>query len=922
MSVDRSVGRSAVYERLRPGRAPNDTRWLLLRERAHWQAGQASGLAYDAAAPALELAPRAVPALLQHWLPLVPVSAPDGTVYQLDPAKHLLLKRGVCEPTSTPVPGIGGRGHATGRLHTPLGLAVNAKGWVWVADTGNARVQVIDTTPRSGAVVLAVLSAGLREPVHVAVGPRGTVYVADRGTGCIHVFSAGHAPLRVLPLRSFDPWSGEPWAAPPAPCPLGVALTDQGTLAVFDPGRAFLWHMAGDGTPLPALPWPGEAQLPAGWQPLPRRYAAEGELVLGPLDSGTHNFAWHDLQLDATLPPGTRLLAQTFAHNDAAAGVIAWAPRQPVALAAGAGQGERQSAARLVLGNDDAWQRGQAGRLSRPLDVVLHRFEGSGPVGGNLIELPAAVARRLRVGDRVALITAVGGRQQFKLVSASAAQVQAAVSGDAGAFAAPSQVQLIQRRDQPLPYLPLDLSFLGAAAALVLAAPTRRNARPESLALPHGLAAFLQVGDVVEFSSAAGRARVELAEHDEAAISFGLDAPVVGDFSHATLSLVDSDARLVLATALSPSGALPPGSMASLIDDAHSEQQPVSYVACDAPAPGLSTVWLGAGALAGQVSAASWTNLQFPEARATDRGRYLWLRLRLQGALPSTTEVVGPATLATATPALHALRITGPRPSLLSMLPALYSHRDPQQDSPNASFLERFLTLFEGRLTDIEAAYESIGRMLNPAAADGEWLEFVAGWLGLSFDPSWPLARRRQLVIEGAALQAGRGTPAALARYLEIYTGSAVGVSEDFERRAGAPIQLGARGALGVAPLGGKRQRALAQAESLAHRFSVSLTLPAEVEPAAAESAVRQIIETMKPAHTVYRLHTTGTEAPRIGLDTVVGDIVIAPDLPCCDERAPACAAGDDDTPALRLGGRLGRAALTAPIASQGVRHA
>ena len=29
--------------------------------------------------------------------------------------------------------------------------------------------------------------------------------------------------------------------------------------------------------------------------------AAEGELVLGPLDSGTHNFAWHELQLDATL---------------------------------------------------------------------------------------------------------------------------------------------------------------------------------------------------------------------------------------------------------------------------------------------------------------------------------------------------------------------------------------------------------------------------------------------------------------------------------------------------------------------------------------------------------------------------------------------------------------------------------------------
>jgi phage tail-like protein len=828
----------------------------------------------------------------------------------------------VCETAFTPVAGIGGRGHATGRLHTPQGLAVNARGWVWVADTGNARVQVIDTSPRSGAVVLAVLSDGLREPVHVAVDPCGSVYVADRATGCIHVFGAGHAPLRVLPLRSLDPWSGEPWSAPPVPRPLGVALTEQGTLAVFDPGRAFLWHMRCDGTPLPALPWPGEAQLPAGWQPLPHRHAAEGELVLGPLDSGTHNFAWHELQIDATLPPGTRVLAQTFAHNDPAAGAIAWAPHQPVALAAGAGQGERQSAARLVLGNDDAWQRWQAGRLSRALEVSLHRFEGSGPVGGSQIDLPATVARRLRVGDRVALRTLAGGRQELRLTSASAAHVQAAVSGEAGAFAAPSRVQLIQRRDQPLPYGPLDLTFLGNAAALVLAAPTVRDARPEPLALPHDLAAFLQEGDVLELSAPAGRARVELAEHDVAPVSFGLDAPVVGDFSRATLSLVDSDARLVLASPLGHGGALPPGSMASLMDDAHSEQQPVSYVECNAPAPGLSIVWLGAGALGGQVSAASWNQLQFPEARATDRGRYLWLRLRLLGALPSSTEVVGPATLATATPAVHALRITGPRPSLLALLPALYSRRDVQQDSPNASFLERFLTLFEGRLTDIEAAYESIGRLLNPAAADAQWLEFVAGWLGLSFDPSWPPQRRRQLVIEGATLQAGRGTPAALARYLEIYTGSPVGVSEDFERRAGAPIQLGARGALGMAPLGGKRQRALAQAGSLAHRFSVSLTLPSEVEPAAAESAVRQIIETMKPAHTVYRLRTSGTDAPRIGLDTVVGAIVIAPDLPCCDDREAPCTAGGDDTPALRLGGRLGRAALTAPIASRGVRHA
>ncbi len=907
-----------LHARLRPGLAPNGSRWLLLRERAQWQAGQASGLAYDSAASALQLAPRVVAELVQHWLPLAPVRARDGRSYRLDPAQHRLLVRGPCDTAFAPVPGIGGRGHATGRLCHPAGLAVDEHSRPWLADTGNARIQVIDPAPRSGAVVAAVLAEGLREPVHVALDGGGNCYVADRGTGRIHVFGADLAPRAALPLRSLDPWSGEPWAADPPPRPLGVAVTAHGTLAVFDPGRPFLWHMACDGTPLPALPWPADGEQAPGWPSLPGRYAAEGELLLGPLDGGVHNFAWHELEFDATLPPGTRVLAQTCAHNEPVAPVLAWAPRRPVALVAAAPGGGAQTTTRLVLSSDDAWQLWRAGRLARALAPVLAELAGDGPVGGALLRLPGACARQLRRGDRIALVTPAGGQQAFRIVDATAANVQAAVSGAVAAFAAPQRVQLIERRDEALPDGPLDLAFLGAPTELLPAAAGVRDARPEPLRLAHELAAFLREGDVIEIVSATGRARVELVEHDEAAVTFRLDAAVAGDFSHARVELLDGAARAIVGAALPALGALPSGSQATLLDDAHGEQQPVSYVAGDTPLPGLSTVWLGAGAFAGEVTPASWNQLQFPAARATDRGRYLWLRLRLQGALPATREQVGPATLATATPAIHALRITGPRPSLLPWLPALYARRDAAQDPPGASFLERFLTLFEGRLNDIERAYESIGRLLNPAAADAEWLTFVAGWIGLSFDPSWPAERRRRLVIEGAALQAGRGTPAALARYLEIYTGAPVGITEDFMRRPGAPIQLGARGALGLAPLGGEQQRMQALGAALAHRFKVSLTLPREVDAAAATSAVRRIVETMKPAHTAWRLRSAVADVPRIGIDTVVGATVIAPDLPCCDDTGAATAAADP----LQVGGRLGRAALRASNDSQGVRHA
>jgi phage tail-like protein len=262
---------------------------------------------------------------------------------------------------------------------------------------------------------------------------------------------------------------------------------------------------------------------------------------------------------------------------------------------------------------------------------------------------------------------------------------------------------------------------------------------------------------------------------------------------------------------------------------------------------------------------------------------------------------------------VRGLRVLAPRPSLLSWLPALFSQGDPVIDPPGANFLERFLSLFEGQLTAMEAALDSVQRLLNPQAADDKWLAFVAAWIDLAFDPSWPEAARRQLVIEGAALQAGAGTPAAMARYLEIYTGAAAGIVESFRRAPPAPIQLGARGALGVAPLAG------AETAGLAHDFTVHVTLPQGRDRAASLSAIDRIVETVKPAHTTWRLATGGGAAGRIGLDTAVDGTVIAGPWAAdpCDR-----AAGDDLRPGgrdtdFRLGGRLGHP--LAPALSEGV---
>ena len=70
----------------------------------------------------------AQPQLAATWLPLAAVAAPDGTGYRLDAERGLLLAKRPCDPGFAPVPGIGGKGFATGRFDTPTGLAVDGEG--------------------------------------------------------------------------------------------------------------------------------------------------------------------------------------------------------------------------------------------------------------------------------------------------------------------------------------------------------------------------------------------------------------------------------------------------------------------------------------------------------------------------------------------------------------------------------------------------------------------------------------------------------------------------------------------------------------------------------------------------------------------------------------------------------------------------
>jgi phage tail-like protein len=245
-------------------------------------------------------------------------------------------------------------------------------------------------------------------------------------------------------------------------------------------------------------------------------------------------------------------------------------------------------------------------------------------------------------------------------------------------------------------------------------------------------------------------------------------------------------------------------------------------------------------------------------------GRYLRIRVRFQSDGLDT-------------PQLRALVIRYPRNSWLDLLPAVY-----RRDQAGADFLSRYLALTERTLTGIEKLAERFVRELNPAAASHEMIDWLACLVDLTFDPSWNLAKRRALVGEAMSLWATRGTPAGLARYVEIYTGIRPLITEAFRERPTHPVMgSGRSGIIGQGlVLGGSVGADLPPDEALmatyAHRFTVVLPIAAPCDIAAVLPVVERIIKVNKPAHTGHTLRTVsaggGLElASTVGIDLILG---------------------------------------------------
>jgi len=241
-------------------------------------AGGAGATVAAPASPELRLLAQQVVALPAGGSgPTGVASDAQGNLYVADTGSHRIHVFG---PDGQLIRSLGGQGAALGELNEPRGVALDAQGNLYVADTWNARIVKYDpqgrplatwgsgdqdlgdgrraTITEGDAARNAASPLGMFGPRGVAVDAQGNVYIADTGNKRIIVTDSTGTFLYQFGSAGAEPGQFNE--------PTGVALDAQGNLYVADTWNGRVQVFAPDGSgqvgPIPIVTW----QV-SGWRP-------------------------------------------------------------------------------------------------------------------------------------------------------------------------------------------------------------------------------------------------------------------------------------------------------------------------------------------------------------------------------------------------------------------------------------------------------------------------------------------------------------------------------------------------------------------------------------------------------------------------------------------------------------------------------
>lgn len=103
------------------------------------------------------------------------------------------------------------------------------------------------------------------------------------------------------------------------------------------------------------------------------------------------------------------------------------------------------------------------------------------------------------------------------------------------------------------------------------------------------------------------------------------------------------------------------------------------------------------------------------------------------------------------------------------LLPAIY-----QEDE----FTMRWLSAFDEVLSPVVSVLDNVESYFDPTIAPLDFVEWLASWVGVELDETWPDDAKRELVANAVDLFRIRGTVHGLARHIAIYTGAEPEIEE------------------------------------------------------------------------------------------------------------------------------------------------
>lgn len=164
------------------------------------------------------------------------------TIYRIDPDGNTFVLAG-SEGSAGYVNGVS----AVARFNAPRGLAVDASGNLYVADTGNGKIRVIDI-----GLKVSTLAGGFTNITDVAVAPNGDVIAVDKGAHAVYRIESGGRKFLAAGGTEGDVYGvvggvKKKGAAARFSSPEGVAVAADGKIYVTDTGNKKIKVIESDG---------------------------------------------------------------------------------------------------------------------------------------------------------------------------------------------------------------------------------------------------------------------------------------------------------------------------------------------------------------------------------------------------------------------------------------------------------------------------------------------------------------------------------------------------------------------------------------------------------------------------------------------------------------------------------------------------